>query len=68
MTLTADELQVGDTVAARGCHPEYQVASVEAHQGRLQVCDTAGEVHTYHRGDSVVVIRARTRTHVSLRR
>ena len=68
MILTAVELEVGDRVAARGCHPEYQVASIEAHQGRLQVCDTTGEVDTYHRGDTVTVIRARARTHVGVRR
>ena len=32
--LTAVELQVGDTVAARGCHPEYMVKSIDGHQGR----------------------------------
>ena len=57
MTLTAVELQVGDRVAAQGDHPGYEVVSVDAQQGRLQVADTRGEVHTYHRSDTVIVIQ-----------
>ena len=68
MMLAAVELQGGDRVSARGDHPEYEVASVEARQGRLQITDTTGEVHTYHRGDTVGVIRAKTRTRAASRR
>jgi hypothetical protein len=55
MTLTAVDLRVGDRVAAQGDHLEYEVVSVDAQQGRVQVADTNGEVHTYHRSDLVEV-------------
>ncbi len=57
MTLTAVELQVGDTVAAQGDDPGYEVVSIGAAQGRVQVADTTGEIHTYHRDDIVHVAR-----------
>ena len=57
MTLTAADLRVGDSVEAQGDHPGYEVASVDAQQGRVQVADTNGEVHTYHRTDTVEVAR-----------
>jgi hypothetical protein len=57
MTLTAGDLQVGDRVMAQGDHPEYEVVSIDAHQGRVQVADPSGEVHTYHRTDTVEVTR-----------
>jgi hypothetical protein len=57
MKLTVVELRAGDRVAAQGDHPGYEVVSVDAQQGRLQVADTRGEIHTYHRGDTVDVQR-----------
>jgi hypothetical protein len=57
MTLTAVDLRVGDRVAARGDHLEYEVVSVDAQHGRVQVADTNGEVHTYHRTDPIDVKR-----------
>ena len=57
MTLTADELRVGDRVAAQGGHPGYEVAAVDAAQGRVQIADTTGEVHIYHRADTVDAAR-----------
>jgi hypothetical protein len=55
MTLKAVELQAGDKVAAQGDDPAYEVLSINAQQGRVQIADTGGEVHTYHRDDMVEV-------------
>ncbi len=57
MKLTAVELQVGDTVAAQGDHPGYEVVAIGAAQGRVQVADATGRIHTYHRDDIVQVAR-----------
>jgi hypothetical protein len=53
----ASNLQAGDKVVAHGNHGEYEVRTVDIHQGRVQVTDTAGEIHTYHREDSLSVTR-----------
>jgi hypothetical protein len=57
MTTTAIDLRSGDHVAAQADHPEYEVAGVDTQHGRVQVADTTGEVHTYHRDDTVNVTR-----------
>jgi len=56
MTLTAVELHLGDTFAAQGDHPGYEVVSTVAAQGRVQVADATGEIRTY-RDDTVHVAR-----------
>jgi hypothetical protein len=55
MTTTAIDLRAGDHVAAQNDHPGYEVAGVDTQHGRVQVADTTGEVHTYHRDDTVKV-------------
>jgi hypothetical protein len=55
MTTTAVDLRAGDHVAAQNDDLEYEVAGVDAQNGRVQVADTTGEVHTYHRTDTVDV-------------
>jgi hypothetical protein len=46
MVLTVVDLQVGDVVSADGDDPEYEVSSIDAQQGCVQVADTVGAVHT----------------------
>ena len=56
--MTVVELHAGDRVAGQADYLAYEVCGVEVQQGRVQVADTVGEVHCYHRDDTVVVIRA----------
>jgi quercetin dioxygenase-like cupin family protein len=51
------DLRAGDKVAAHNHETPYVVWSVQAGQGRVQVADTAGDVHTYHQTDTVTVAR-----------
>jgi hypothetical protein len=55
MTTAAIDLRAGDHVAAQNDHPGYEVAGVDTQHGRVQVADTTGEVHIYHRDDTVKV-------------
>ncbi len=55
MTTAAVDLRTGDHVAAQDDDLEYEVAGIDTQNGRVQVADTMGEVHTYHRTDTVDV-------------
>jgi hypothetical protein len=55
--LATIDLRAGDEVAARNDDTEYEVGAIEALQGRVQVADTRGHVHTYHENEKVRVIR-----------
>jgi len=50
-------LRAGDMVAAQKDDGDYEVAMVEAQQGRVQVTDCADGIHTYHQADTVHVTR-----------
>jgi len=51
------ELRIGDKVAAKGDSGEFEVRAIEAHQGRLQVVDAGGGIHTYWRTSTVHLTR-----------
>jgi hypothetical protein len=55
--LVTIDLRVGDEVAARKDDAEYEVGTIEAQQGRVQVADTDGNVHSYHENETLSVIR-----------
>jgi hypothetical protein len=44
-------------VAAQKDDLDYEVAMVEVQQGRVQVADIAGGIHTYHQTGTVHVTR-----------
>ncbi len=53
--LSTIDLRTGDEVAAWKDDADYEVSVVEAHQGRVQVADTHGGVHSYHQNEKVRV-------------
>ncbi|MDQ6838122.1 MAG: hypothetical protein M3137_07300 [Actinomycetota bacterium] len=55
--LAAADLQTGDRVTAEGVNGQYDVGTTHGDQGRIQVADTAGRMHSYHRTDTVNVTR-----------
>lgn len=58
MTRTsAAALRPGDRVQPPKNQVTFEVAAIEFQQGRVQVTDTTGEVHTYHRSDPIELAR-----------
>ncbi|MDQ6783219.1 MAG: hypothetical protein M3063_07230 [Actinomycetota bacterium] len=51
------DLRTGDRVKAEGVNGQYDVCMIHGDQGRVQVGDTAGRMHNYHRTDTVDVTR-----------
>jgi hypothetical protein len=48
-------LRRGDHVDADGPNSAYEVRHVETDQGRLQIIDTFGNIHSYHEKTTVHV-------------
>jgi pyruvate kinase len=53
----AGELAPGDRVLARDGGVDYQVEHVRASQGRVQVTDTNGDIHSYSSNQTLQVDR-----------
>lgn len=51
------DLRTGDRVTAEGVNGQYDVCTIHGDQGCVQVGDTAGTMHSYHRTDTVNVTR-----------
>ncbi len=47
--LATSDLRAGDTVAAHKHATGYEVGTVAVQQGRVQIVDTTGGIHNYHR-------------------
>lgn len=55
--LATCDIRAGDTVAAHKHATGYEVGTVAAQQGRVQIADTTGAIHNYHRTDMLHVTR-----------